>query len=66
MNSGSGIITLPEERVGGVRGQLRVTQSAVTKAFVGQSCVVTPLIQEDDIQTQSCQLYGTNDTPWRP
>ena len=45
-DSGSGITTLAEERVEGVRGQLRVTQSASTKVFVGQACVVTPLIQE--------------------
>ena len=60
------ITTLAEERVEGVRGQLRVTQSALTNAFVGKACVVTPLTQEGDIQTQSCPLYGTTDTPWGP
>ena len=66
MDSGSGITKLAEERVEGMRGQMRVTQSMLTKAFVWQARVVTSLIQEGDIKTQSCPLYGTNDTPWGP
>ena len=49
MDSGSGITKLAEERVEGMRGQMRVTQSMLTKAFVGQVRVVTSLIQEGDI-----------------
>ena len=44
MDSRLGMTTLTAERVERVRGLLRVTQSALTKAFVGQACVVTPLI----------------------
>ena len=62
MDFDSGITTLGEERVEGVRGQLRVTEYALTKAFVGQACVVRSLIHECDIQTQLCPLFGTNDT----
>ena len=31
-----------------MRGQLRVTQSALTKAFERKACVVTWLIQKDE------------------
>ena len=41
MDSGSGITTLTEARVEGVRGKLRVTESALTKVFVVQPRVVT-------------------------
>ena len=56
MESCSVITTLAGERVEGVWGQLRVTQSASTKAFVGQAHMVTWLMQEGDIWTRSCPL----------
>ena len=56
MDSGSGITTWAEKKVEGVRGQLRVTQSALTKAFVEQAHMVTWSIQEGDFWTQSCLL----------
>ena len=49
MDSGSGFTTLAEGRVEGVRAQLRGTQSALTKAFMGQARVVTSLVHEGDI-----------------
>ena len=41
MDSGSSSSTLAEQRVEGVRGQMRVTESASAKAFGGQARVVT-------------------------
>ena len=38
----------------------------VNKGFGGQPRTVTSLIQEGDIQTELCPLYGTNDIPWGP
>ena len=49
MESGLDIATMGENGVEGVRGQLRMTQPALTRAFIGQARVVTSLIQNCDI-----------------
>ena len=41
-------------------------QTALTKAFVRNTRVVTSLGQQCDIVTQSCPLYLTIETPWGP
>ena len=66
MDSGSGITAMSEELVQALRGQLRMTQTALTQALVGHVRVVTSLGQECDIEMQSCPLHLTIDTPWGP
>ena len=66
MDSGSSITAMSEELVQGLRGQPGMTQTALTQAFVGHARVVTSLGQECDIETQSCPLHLTIDTPWGP
>ena len=57
---------MSEEVVQALRGQPGVTQTALTQAFVGHARVVTSLGQDCDIETQSCPLHLTIDTPWGP
>ena len=66
MDSDSGISAMSEELVQPLRGQPGMTQTALTQAFVGHACVVTSLGQECDIETQSCPLHLTIETPWGP
>ena len=66
MDSGSSITAMSEELVQALRGQVGMTQTALTQAFVGHTRVVTSLGQERDIETQSCPLHLTIDTPWGP
>ena len=66
MDSGSRITAMSEELVQALRGQPGMTQTALTQAFVGHACVVTSLGQECDIETQSCPLHLTIETPWGP
>ena len=66
MYSGSGITAISEELVEALQGQPGMTQTALTQAFVGHAHVVTSLGQECDIETQSCLLHLTIETPWGP
>ena len=66
MASCSGITLMARELVEGVREQLGIIQIALTQAFVGQPRVVMSLVQECDIETRSCQLHFTIESPWRP
>ena len=66
MDSGSSIAAMSDELVQALRGQVGMAQTALTQAFVGHARVVTLLGQECDIQTQSCPLHLTIDTPWGP
>ena len=66
MNSGSSITAISEELVQALRGQVGKTHTALTQAFVGHARVVTSLGRACDIETQSCPLHSTIDTPWRP
>ena len=66
MVSGSSITAKSEELVQALRGQPAMTQTSVTQAFVGHARVVTSLGQKCDIETQSCPLHLTIDTPWGP
>ena len=66
MDSGLGITAMSEELVEALREQPGMTQTALTQAFVGQARVVTSLGQECDIETQSCPLHLTIETPWGP
>ena len=64
MDSGSGTTTISEELVEALQGQPEMTQTALTQAFVWHVRVVTSLCQECDIETQSCPLHLTIETPW--
>ena len=66
MDSGSSITAMSEELVQALRGQSGMTQTALMQAFVWHARVVTSLGQECDIETQSCPLHITIDTPWGP
>ena len=66
MDSGSGLTAMSEELVEPLRGKPGMTQTALTQAFVGQALVVTSLGQKCDIETQSCPLHLTIETPWGP
>ena len=66
MDSGSSITAMSEELVQALRGQPGMTQTALTQAFVGHTRVVTLLGQECHIETKSCPLHLTVDTPWGP
>ena len=66
MNSGSGITAISEGLVEALQGQPEMTQTALTQAFVGHARVVTSLGQECDIETQSCPLHLTIETPSGP
>eukprot|EP00904_Undaria_pinnatifida_P005886 jgi/Undpi1/2427/HiC_scaffold_13.g05808.m1 len=66
MDFGSSITAMSEELVQALRGQVGMAQTALTQAFVGHARVVTLLGQECDIETQSCPLHLTIDTPWGP
>ena len=66
MDSGSSITAMSEELTQALRGQLGMTQTALTHASVGHARVVTSFGQECDIETHSCPLYLTIDTPWGP
>ena len=63
MDSGSSITVMSEELVQALRKQVGMAQTALTQAFVGNARVVTLLGQECDIETQSCPLRLTIDTP---
>ena len=62
-DSGSSITAMSEELVQALRGQPGMTQTASTQAFVAHARVVTSLGQECDIETQSCPLHLTIETP---
>ena len=66
MDSGLGITAVSEELVVALQGQSGMTPSALTDAFVGHARLVTPLGQKRDIETQSCPLHLTIETPWGP
>ena len=66
MDSGSSITAMSEELVQALRGQVAKTHTALTQAFVRHALVVISLGQECDIDTQSCPLHLTIDTPWKP
>ena len=66
MDSGSGITAISEELAEALRGQPGMTHTALTQAFVGHERVVTSMGQECDIETQSCLLHLTIETPWGP
>ena len=66
MDSGSGIIAMSKELAKALRGQPRMTQTALTQAFVGHARVVTSLGQECDVEAQSCPLHLTIETRWGP
>ena len=66
MDSGSSITAMPEELVLALRRQPGMMQTALTQMFVGHARVVTSLGQECDIETQSCALHLTIDTPYGP
>ena len=63
MDSGSGVPAISAELVGALQGQPDVTQTPLTQVFVGHACVVTSSGQECDIETQSCPLHSTIETP---
>ena len=58
-DSGSSITAMSEELVQALRGQVGMTQTALTQALVGHARVVTSLGQECDVETQSCPLLLT-------
>ena len=64
MASRSSITAMSEELVQALREQVGMTQIALRQTFVGHARVVTSLGQECDIETQSCPLHLTIDTPW--
>ena len=64
MDSDSGITAISEELVKALQGQPGMTQTVLPQAFAGHEREVTSLSQECDIETQSCPLYLTIDTPW--
>ena len=66
MDSSSSVTAMSEELVQALRGQVGMAQTALTQAFVGHARVVTLLGQGCDIETQSCPLHLTIDTPWGP
>ena len=66
MDSGSGITTISKELVNSLQGQPGMVQTALTQAFVRHARVVTSLGQGCDIETQSCPLHSTVETPWGP
>ena len=66
MDSGSGTTAMSEELVQALQGQQGMTQTALTQAFVGHAPVVTSLGQGFHIETQSCPLHSTIETPWGP
>ena len=43
-----------------------MTQTALTQVFEGHAHVVRSLGQQCDVETQSCPLHLTIETPWRP
>ena len=63
MDSGSGITAMSGELLEPLRGQLEMTQTALTQEFVGHARVVTSLDQEC---TQSCPPHLTIEDPWGP
>ena len=66
MDSGSSVTAMSEELAQALRGQVGITQTALTQAFVGHARGVRSLGQECDIETQSSPLYLTIDTSWGP
>ena len=66
IDSGSGTTAISDELVEALQGQPGMTQTALTQAFVGHARVVTSLVQECDVETQSCPLHSTMDEPWGP
>ena len=66
MDYGSGISAMSEELIEPLRGPPGMTQTALRQAFVGHARVVTLLGQECDVETQSCPLHLTIETPCRP
>ena len=66
MDSGPSITAMSEELVQALREQVGMANTALTQAFVGHARVVTLLGQECDVETQSCPLHLTIDTPWGP
>ena len=65
-DSRSDSTAMSEELVQALQGQLGMTQTALTQAFVGNVSVVTSLSQECDVETQSCLLHLSIETPWGP
>ena len=66
MDSGSGITAKSEEVVEAVQRQSKIAQTALTQVFVRHARVMTSLGQECDIETQSCPIHSTIETPWGP
>ena len=66
MDAGSGIKAKSGELVEALQEQPGMKQIMLTHAFVGHARVVASLGQECDIETQSCPLHLTIETPWRP
>ena len=66
MESGSGIRYISKGLVETLLGQPGMTQTALRQAFVGHACLVTSLGQECDIETASCPLHVTMETPRGP
>ena len=66
MDPGSSITAMSEDLVQALLGQPGMTQTALTQAFGGHVRVLTSLGKECDIETQSCPLHLTIETPWGP
>ena len=66
IDPGSDITAISEELVEALHGQPEMTQTALTQGFVGNARVMTSVGQECDIETQSCLLHITHETPWAP
>ena len=64
MDYRSEITALSEELINAQRRQPGMMQTALTQAFVGHARVITSLIQECDVVTQSCPLHQSIETPW--
>ena len=65
MGSSSSTTAMSAQLVQALRGQPRMTQTALTQAFVEHVRVVESLGQKSDIETQFCPFQLRNKMPWR-
>ena len=66
MDPSSCITATSEELLEALQGQPGKPPTALMQTFVGNARVVTWLGKECDIETQSCPLHLTIETPWEP
>ena len=63
---GSGITATSKDLVEALQGQVGMTQTALTQAFVRHARVVMSFGQECNIETKPCPLHLTIETRWGP